>query len=105
VTRVRKETEGEPLIARRTKAFAATVREVPINIYPNELFAVWLFYEPCATEVTFQREFGLEEELDTLNVREYTPFLISDADERELKEGIFPYWRTHYYSPPAPPEL
>ncbi len=105
VTRVSKETEGEPLVTRRAKAFAATVRGVPINIYPDELFVGWLFHEPRATEVPFQRGFGLEEELDTLGTREYTPFLISDEDKRELKEEIFPYWRTHYYSPPVPPEL
>lgn len=36
-TRVMKETEGESLITRRAKAFAAVVREMPINIYPDEL--------------------------------------------------------------------
>ena len=36
-TRVMKETEGEPMITRRAKIFAAVVREMPINIYPDEL--------------------------------------------------------------------
>ena len=104
VTRVWTETEGEPLIARRAKAFAATVRGVPINIYPDELFVGWLFHEPRATEVG-HRGYGLAAELDTLSTREYTPFLISEADKKELREEIFPYWQTQGYSIPVPPEL
>ena len=37
VTRVMKETEGESIVTRRAKAFAATVRGVPTNIFPDEL--------------------------------------------------------------------
>ena len=105
VTRVMKETEGEPIVTRRAKAFTETVRGVPINIYPDELFVGWLFSEPCGTEFPIERGFGLEEELDTLSTREYTPFFISDEDKRQLREEIFPYWKTHYYSPPIPPEV
>ena len=36
-TRVMKETEGEPMVTRRAKAFAAIVSEMPIDIYPDEL--------------------------------------------------------------------
>ncbi|MEE8400074.1 MAG: pyruvate formate lyase family protein, partial [Desulfobacterales bacterium] len=104
VTRVWKETEGEPLISRRAKAFAATVRGVPTNIYPDELFVGWLFHEPRATEVG-HRGYGLEPELDTLSTREYTPFHISEAVRKELREEIFPYWQTQGYSVPVPPEL
>ncbi|HJN51711.1 MAG: pyruvate formate lyase family protein [Pseudomonadales bacterium] len=104
VTQVWKETEGEPLMARRAKAFAATVRGVPINIYPDELFVGWLFHEPRASEVG-HRGVGLAAELDTLSTREYTPFLISEADKRELREEIFPYWKTQGHAIPVPPEL
>ncbi len=104
VTRVWKETEGEPVMARRAKAFAATVRGVPINIYPDELFVGWLFHEPRATEVGHQGH-GLDAELDTLATREYTPFLINDEDKQELREEIFPYWRTQSKRIPVPPEL
>ena len=104
VTKVMKETEGEPIVTRRAKAFAATARGVPTNIYPEELFVGWLFSVPRGTEVMVEQGFGLEEELDTLSTREYTPFLISEEDKRELREEIFPYWRAHYYSPPIPPE-
>ncbi len=109
VTKVMKETEGEPIVTRRAKAFAATVRGVPINIYPDELFVGWLFSEPRGTEFPVEggryRIGGLEDELDTLSTREYVPFLISDEDKRELREEIFPYWKAHHYSPPIPAEL
>ncbi len=93
VTKVMKETEGEPIVTRRAKAFAATVRGVPINIYHDELLVGWIFSEPRGTEVPVERGFGLEKELDTLSTREYMPFLISDEDKRELREEIFPYWK------------
>jgi formate C-acetyltransferase len=35
-TRAFRETEGEPQVIRRAKAFAAVAREIPINIYPDE---------------------------------------------------------------------
>ena len=34
-TRVMKETEGEPMITRKAKVFAAIVRELPIDVYPH----------------------------------------------------------------------
>ncbi len=105
VTRVMKETEGEPIVTRRAKAFAATVRGVPTNIYPDELFVGWLFSVPRGTEVPVERGLELEEELDTLGTREYTRFNLSDEDKRELREEIFPYWKEHRYSPSIPAEL
>ncbi|MEE8399828.1 MAG: pyruvate formate lyase family protein [Desulfobacterales bacterium] len=104
VTKVMKETEGEPIVTRRGKAFAAIVRGVPVNIYPDELFVGWLFSEPRGTEVWVD-QFWLEREFDTISTRETTPFLISEADKRELKEDIFPYWKTQRHSPFIPPAL
>ena len=103
LTQVMKETEGEPLVTRRAKAFAAIVRGVPINIYPDELFVGWLWSEPRGTEISV-RHLGLESELDTISTREYTPFLIADEDKKVLREEIFPYWKEHLYSPSLPPE-
>jgi len=102
-TRVMKETEGEPLITRRAKAFAATVRGMPTYIYPDELFVGWLWSVPRGTEVSM-RHIGLEKELDTISTREYTPFLIDEDDKKALREDIFPYWKERGYSPPLPPE-
>jgi formate C-acetyltransferase len=103
ITRAMKETEAEPRVTQGAKALAATARETPVNIYPDELFVGWLWSEPRGTEVGVS-SFGLERELDTLSTREYTPFLISEEVKRELREEIFPYWRTRYWAPAVPPE-
>ena len=105
VTRVMKETEGEPIVTRRAKAFAATVRGAPVNIYPDELFVGWEFSGPRTDEFPVNPGPALEEDLDTLSTRDWNPFLISDEDTRELKEEILPYWKAHQYHAPAPPEL
>jgi len=89
---------------RRARSFAATVRGVPINIFPDELFVGWLFHEPRMTEVG-HRNIGMAEELDILATREYTPFLISEEDKKELREEIFPYWWSQHYSIPVPEAL
>ncbi len=103
LTQSMKDTEGEPTISRRSKAFASIVRGAPINIYPDELFVGWLWSEPRGTEVPVG-QFGLEAELDTLSTREYTPFQISEEAKESLREEIFPYWKARRHSPSVPPE-
>jgi len=97
-TRVMKETEGEPRPIREAKAFAATVREMPINIYPDELFVGWLFCEPRGSNLTGGMALMLEDELDTSSTREIAPFLITDEDKRELREELIPYWKAHRHN-------
>jgi len=72
-TRVMKETEGEHRTTRQAKAFAATVREMPTSIYPDELLVGWLFSEPHGSPMTAGHAVGLEGELDTLGTREHMP--------------------------------
>ncbi len=114
VTRVMKETEGEPIVTRRAKVFCAVVRAIELNIYPDELFVGGSSPEEHCTEVSFEATTvggGLgkppmtSEELDTLPTRKISPFLISDEDKRELTEEIFPYWQKQFRSAPIPPEL
>lgn len=92
-TRVMKEMLGQPVETIRAKAFAATVREMPIHIYPDELIVGWLCSEPRGSEVSL----GLENELDSLGTREHNPFLITDEDKREFREEISPFLRAHPY--------
>jgi formate C-acetyltransferase len=88
-TRVWKETEEQPAVTRHAKAFAAIVREMPVNIYPDELFVGWLFCEPRGSNVPWwETVLGLREELDTISTRKSTPFLISDEDKKELNRAI-----------------
>ena len=92
-TRVMQATEAESRTARQAKAFAATVREMPINIYPDELLVGWFFSEPHGSPLTAGHAVSLEGELDSLSTREYMPFLLTEEDKRELREEIIPYWR------------
>jgi len=105
-TRIMHKTEGEQMAIRQAKAFAAIVREMPINIYPDEPFVGWLFCVPRGANLSAGQALAIESELDTLSSREINPFLVSDEDKRELREKIIPYWRAHLDSfPPFPPEV
>jgi len=100
------ETEGEQMVIRQAKVFAAIVREMPINIYPDEPFVGWLFCEPRGANLSAGQALAIERELDTLSTRKINPFLVSDEDKRELRELIIPYWRAHLDSFPSfPPEI
>jgi len=92
-TRIMKETRGEPIERIRAKAFCATVREMPIHVYPDELIVGWLCSEPRAYEVSL----GLEKELDALGTRAYNPYVIHDEEKRELREEIFPFLKANPY--------
>ncbi len=95
-TRIMKETEGQPRIMRQAKAFAAVVREMPVNIYPDELFVGWLYCEPRGANLGWWQAISLEDELDTISTRKINPFLITDKDKKELRQEIIPYWKTHH---------
>ena len=105
-TRIMQETEGEPREIRQAKVFAAVVREMPINIYPDELFVGWLFCEPRGTNLSPVQTIAIESELNTISTRKINPFLITEEDKRELREEIIPYWKAHFDTlPPFPPEV
>ncbi len=63
------ETEGEQMVIRQAKVFAAIVREMPINIYPDEPFVGWLFCEPRGANLSSGQALAIEGELDTLSTR------------------------------------
>lgn len=94
-TRVMRETEGEPEEIRQARAFAAAVREMPVNIYPDEPFVGWLFCEPRGANLSGRQALALEEELDSISSRKINPFLIAEEDKTELREQIIPYWKEH----------
>ena len=88
-----KETESEPMIMRRAKAFAHILRNIPIVIRPNELVvgSPTKTSRSCHTfpEYSFQ---WLEDEFDTLATRSADPFYISEQTKKELSE-VHKYWR------------
>ena len=87
IARVMKQTEGEPMVLRRAKAFAAVVAEMPVNIYPDEPLVGWIAGMPEATAACAEQR-GARFELQLENIEK-----IDEEDRRVLKEEIIPYWK------------
>ena len=94
ITESYKETEGEPIITRRAKAFAHILHNIPIIIRDNELIVGSSTIAPrgCQTFPEFSYEW-LEAELDTVATRTADPFEIAEETKAELKEAD-KYWKT-----------
>ena len=109
ITESYKETEGEPIITRRAKAFAHILHSIPIIIRDNELIVGSSTIAPrgCQTFPEFSYEW-LEAELDTVATRTADPFEIAEETKAELKEAD-KYWKgkttselaTSYMAPEA----
>ena len=109
ITESYKETEGEPIITRRAKAFAHILHNIPIIIRDNELVVGSSTIAPrgCQTFPEFSYEW-LEAELDTVATRTADPFEIAEETKAELKEAD-KYWKgkttselaTSYMAPEA----
>ena len=109
ITESYKETEGEPIITRRAKAFAHILHNIPIIIRDNELIVGSNTIAPrgCQTFPEFSYEW-LEAELDTVATRTADPFEIAEETKAELKEAD-KYWKgkttselaTSYMAPEA----
>ena len=109
VTESYKETEDEPIITRRAKAFAHILHNIPIIIRDEELIVGSSTLAPrgCQTfpEYSFQ---WLEDELDTVETRSADPFYIAEETKQELRE-VHKYWKgktsselaTSYMAPEA----
>ena len=109
ITESYKETEGEPIITRRAKAFAHILHNIPIIIRDNELIVGSSTIAPrgCQTFPEFSYEW-LEAELDTVATITADPFEIAEETKAELKEAD-KYWKgkttselaTSYMAPEA----
>ena len=93
ITESYKETEDQPIITRRAKAFAHILHNIPIIIRDEELIVGSNSIAPrgCQTfpEFSFQ---WLEEELDTVATRIADPFYISEEAKADLRE-VHKYWK------------
>ncbi len=88
-----KATEGMPIMARRAKAFAHILDNIPIVIRDEELVvgSSTVHSRSCQTfpEFSFQ---WLEDEFDTVETRSADPFIISEQTKKELHEA-HQYWK------------
>ena len=92
ITQSYKQTETNPLIIRRAKAFRHILENLPIVIRPEELIVGSTTIAPrgCQTYPEFSYEW-LEEEFDTVETRSADPFYISEQTKADLRE-VHTYW-------------
>lgn len=88
-----RQTESEPTVIRKAKAFAHVLDNIPIIIRPQELIVGSSTIAPrgCQTYPEFSYEW-LEAEFDTVETREADPFYISEQTKAELKRANA-YWK------------
>lgn len=86
-------TENEPIISRRAKAFMHILKHIPIVIRDEELIVGSTTIAPrgCQTYPEFSYEW-LEGEFGTVATRAADPFYISDETKEELKQ-VHKYWK------------
>lgn len=109
ITESYRETEGEPVIARRAKAFRHILENIPIVIRPEELIVGSSTVHPRSCQVFPEYSFEwLEAEFDTMEHREADPFCIDEDTKKKLHEA-YQYWKgrttselaTDYMAPEA----
>ena len=88
-----KQTEGQPIILRRAKAFEHILENIPITIRPEELIVGSATKAPRGCQVFPEYSYEwLEGEFDTVATRSADPFYISDETKETLKK-VYPYWK------------
>ncbi len=88
------ETDGEPLVIQKAKAFRKQCMEKTVTIWQDELIvgcsgskirAGILCADTCWSI--------LNDELDTISTRKYDPFYLKAEDRKVFEEIIRPYWK------------
>lgn len=88
-----RETEGQPIILRRAKAFAHILDKLPITIRPLELIVGSNTKAPRGCQVFPEYSYSwLEDEFDTVATRSADPFYISEETKQTLRK-VYPYWK------------
>lgn len=89
-----RQSEGQPTVMRRARAFRDLCRGISICIHPRELLVGGRSPLPRMGVVTPSAAVRwIDRELDSLPTRPQDPFDVSPSDIAELREQIFPYWR------------
>ena len=92
-TRVMKETEGEPMEVRRAKVFAAIVREMPVNIFADELIVGCAELNPRCRYIDAEELEAIEAGVKLDKWSHHYHKSLTDEDLREMKEERIPYWK------------
>ena len=87
------QTEGEPIVTRRAKAFKNILDKIPVTIRPLELVVGSSTVRPRSCQVFPEFSFEwLEDEFDTLATRSADPFYISE-DTKKTLHNVYKYWK------------
>ena len=87
------QTEGEPIVTRRAKAFKNILEYLPVTIRDEELIVGSNTKRPRSCQVFPEFSFDwLESEFDTVEHRSADPFYISDETKKVLHE-VYKYWK------------
>ena len=87
------QTEGEPIVTRRAKAFKNILEYLPVTIRDEELIVGSNTKRPRSCQVFPEFSFDwLESEFDTMEHRSADPFYISDETNKVLHE-VYKYWK------------
>ena len=93
-TESHRQTEGQPVILRRARAFKDVCGKIPVTIFPDELvvgaIGEYLKSGIICPEYSWQ---WVETEMDEFASRSQDPYSIDEEAKRKLRQGIFPYWR------------
>ena len=94
-TKVYKETEGEPEVLRRGLGIREVLATMPPVIMPDELIVGQPASKLRGMTIRPPMTGWLQNpiEIETFNTREYDPWQITDAQKKELREEVLPYWK------------
>jgi pyruvate formate-lyase/glycerol dehydratase family glycyl radical enzyme len=89
-----RQSEGQPQVIRQARALAHVLAHLSVHIAPDELVVGAITGHALGGGV-YPEGIGprLAGELETIGMRETNPFVVSDAQVRELRDEVFPYWR------------
>ena len=86
------QTEGEPVVTRRAKAFKNILENIPVTIRPYELVVGSATVAPRSCQVFPEFSYDwLEAEFDTVETRSADPFFISEETKNTLRT-VYKYW-------------
>ncbi len=89
-----KESEGEPRLLRRAKAFQKLFENKSLPIHPDELIVGGFDSRPhSSAQYPDMNVMWMEEELDDFPTREHDPMLIEEETKEVYRKEILPYWR------------
>lgn len=93
ITRIYQENETSSVSLKRARALAASLREMPISLDPQELFVGNRTPEIRAGVVFPEAGISwIARELETLPTRPQDPFQVREEDKKIFLEEIEPYW-------------